>query len=43
MSQDRAISKPPPRAEPSMAAMVGIGRLPETEQNHELIYSLRLL
>lgn len=32
MSHDRAISKPPPRAEPSMAAMVGIGRLPERAQ-----------
>lgn len=29
MSHDRAISRPPPRAEPSMAAMVGMGRLPE--------------
>lgn len=28
MSHDRAISRPPPRAEPSMAAMVGMGRLP---------------
>lgn len=28
MSHDSAISRPPPRAEPSMAAMVGMGRLP---------------
>ena len=32
MSQDRAISKPPPNAAPSIAAMVGIGRLPTREK-----------
>jgi hypothetical protein len=33
MSQDRAISNPPPNAAPSIAAMVGIGRLPTIEKN----------
>ena len=32
MSQARAISRPPPKAAPSMAAMVGTGRLPGREQ-----------
>lgn len=31
MSQARAISKPPPNAAPSIAAITGIGRLPVTE------------
>lgn len=29
MSQARAISRPPPKAAPSIAAIVGIGRFPE--------------
>lgn len=29
MSQASAISRPPPRAAPSMAAIVGMGRLPK--------------
>lgn len=44
MSHDRAISRPPPRAEPSMAAMVGMGRLPEqVRENPELQQSLGVL
>lgn len=32
MSQERAISKPPPKAAPSIAAIVGTGRLPVKEK-----------
>lgn len=32
MSQARAISKPPPKAAPSIAAIVGTGKLPVKEK-----------
>lgn len=35
MSQARAISKPPPKAAPSIAAMVGTGRLPENTRDRK--------
>lgn len=35
MSQARAISKPPPKAAPSIAAIVGVGRLPLKEKKSD--------
>lgn len=35
MSQARAISKPPPNAAPSIAAMVGTGRLPTVQTKQQ--------
>lgn len=35
MSQARAISKPPPKAAPSIAAIVGVGRFPLKEKMSE--------
>lgn len=36
MSQARAISKPPPKAAPSIAAIVGIGRLPLNRKKKQI-------